>query len=183
MPDLAYTVAVIENSHETQELLNDIQNSSGEEGPQGWGGEELEPSTKKTPKFTKKAGKKREYNNSEWNYEGIHFYNKVGLNGRDKQVRSKNRCGNNWRQSRMNTLKSTSHCISVAGVRRGKETKVRTVKMCLPYHQWMYLRQCRLRIMIISLTVHGRWLTSMMMTRHDVPKIGLAWEITMIWIK
>jgi hypothetical protein len=57
--------------------LNETQNSLREEGLQGWGGEELESSTKKTPKFTKKAGKKREYNTSEWNHEGIHFYNKV----------------------------------------------------------------------------------------------------------
>ncbi len=32
--------------------------------------------TKKTPKFTKRAGKKREYNTS-GNHEGIHFFNKV----------------------------------------------------------------------------------------------------------
>jgi hypothetical protein len=29
------------------------------------------------PKFTKKVGKKREYNTSGWNHEGIHFYSKV----------------------------------------------------------------------------------------------------------
>ncbi len=33
--------------------------------------------TKKTPKFTKRAGKKREYNRWGWNHEGIHFFNKV----------------------------------------------------------------------------------------------------------
>ncbi len=62
MSDLAYTVAVIKNGHKIQEQLNETQNSFGEEGQQGWGGEDLESLTKKTPKFTKKVWKKREYN-------------------------------------------------------------------------------------------------------------------------
>jgi hypothetical protein len=33
--------------------------------------------SKKTPKFTKRAGKKKEYNTSGWNHEQIHFFNKV----------------------------------------------------------------------------------------------------------
>jgi hypothetical protein len=33
-------------------------------------------STEKTHKFTKRAGKKREYNTAEWNHEGIHLFNK-----------------------------------------------------------------------------------------------------------
>jgi hypothetical protein len=49
----------------------------GEGGLQGWGGEEFESLTKKTPKFTKKVGKKRECNTFGWNHEGVHFYNKV----------------------------------------------------------------------------------------------------------
>ncbi len=49
----------------------------GEEGQQIWEGEQEESSTKKTPMFTKKAGKKREYNASGWNHQGIIFYNKV----------------------------------------------------------------------------------------------------------
>jgi hypothetical protein len=77
MSDLAYTVVVIKNGHEVWEQLNENRNSSGEGGLQGWGGEEFESSTKKTPKFTKKAGKKRECNTSGLNHEGIHFYNKV----------------------------------------------------------------------------------------------------------
>jgi hypothetical protein len=62
MSDLAYTVAVIKNGHEIWEQLNENRNSSGEGGLQGWGEEEFKTSTKKTPKFMKKAGKKREYN-------------------------------------------------------------------------------------------------------------------------
>ncbi len=62
MSDLAYTVAVIENSHEIWEQLLEHQYLSGEEGRQIWEGEQKESLTKKTPKFTKRAGKKREYN-------------------------------------------------------------------------------------------------------------------------
>ncbi len=59
MSDLAYTVAVIENSHEIWEQLLEHQHLLGEEGRQIWEGEQEELLTKKTPKFTKRAGKKR----------------------------------------------------------------------------------------------------------------------------
>ena len=62
MSDLAYTVVVIENSHEIWEQLLEHQHLVGEEGQQIWAGEQEESLTKKTPKFTKRAGKKREYN-------------------------------------------------------------------------------------------------------------------------
>ncbi len=42
-----------------------------------WEREQEELLTKKTPKFTKKAGKKRLCNTSGWNHEGVFFYNKV----------------------------------------------------------------------------------------------------------
>ncbi len=61
MSDLAYTVAVIENSHEIWEQLLERQHLSGEEGRQIWEGEQEELLTKKTHKFTKRAGKKRAY--------------------------------------------------------------------------------------------------------------------------
>ena len=60
MSDLAYTVAVIENSHEIWEQLLEHQHLSGEEGRQIWEGEQEELLTKRTPTFTKRAGKKRE---------------------------------------------------------------------------------------------------------------------------
>ncbi len=77
--DLAYTVAVIENGHEIWKQMAETQHSSAREGllEPRWGGEQEESSTEKTPKFTKKAGRKREYNTSGWNNERIHFYNKV----------------------------------------------------------------------------------------------------------
>ncbi len=58
MSDLAYTVAVIDNSHEIWEQLLEHQHLSGEEGRQIWEGEQEESLTKKTPKFTKKCWEK-----------------------------------------------------------------------------------------------------------------------------
>jgi hypothetical protein len=60
MSDLAYTVAVIENGHEIWDQLNEHRHLLGEERQQIREGEQEESSTKKTPKFTKKTGKKRE---------------------------------------------------------------------------------------------------------------------------
>jgi hypothetical protein len=51
--------------------------------------------TKKTPKFTKRAGKKREYDTSGWNNEGIHFFNMVC--DKWKKLASKNKEGT-WEQ-------------------------------------------------------------------------------------
>jgi hypothetical protein len=50
---------------------------------------------KKTPKFTKRARKKREYNTSGWNYEGVQFFNTVC--GEWKTLASKNKEGA-WEQ-------------------------------------------------------------------------------------
>jgi hypothetical protein len=70
---------VIENGHEIWEQMTETQISLAKEGLLAlrWGGEKEEPSTKKTPKFNKKTGRKREYNTSGWINEGIYFYNKV----------------------------------------------------------------------------------------------------------
>jgi hypothetical protein len=75
--DLAYTFAVIENSHEIWEQSNEGQNVSSNIGQERWDRYQVKLSTKKTPRFTKRAGKKREYNTSGWNQEGIHFFDKV----------------------------------------------------------------------------------------------------------
>ncbi len=76
--DMAYKVAVIKNGHKFWEQLHENQLlSPGEEGGQRWEREQEELLTKKTPKFTKKAGKKRKCNTSGWIHEGIFFYNKV----------------------------------------------------------------------------------------------------------
>jgi hypothetical protein len=62
MSDLAYTVAVIENSHEIWEQCNEGGSVSSKIGRERWERDQEELSTKKTPKFTKRAWKKREYN-------------------------------------------------------------------------------------------------------------------------
>ena len=91
MSDLAYTVAVIENGHEIWKQMAETQNSSAKAGLLALkcGGEQEESSTKKTSKFTKKAGRKREYNISGWSYEGINFYNK--LRDKWKRIASENK--------------------------------------------------------------------------------------------
>jgi hypothetical protein len=75
--DLAYTVAVIDNSHEIWKQCNEGRNVSSEIGQERWERDQEESSTKKTPKFTKRAGKKREYSTAGWKHEEIHFFNKV----------------------------------------------------------------------------------------------------------
>jgi hypothetical protein len=74
MSGLAYSVAVIENGHEIWDQIAvavESQDSSIEEGMRAL--RELREGgapPKKTPKFTKKAGKKREFNMSGWTQEG-----------------------------------------------------------------------------------------------------------------
>ena len=68
MSDIAYTVAVIENSYEAWNEEHGI----GEE-------QEVNQRAQKTvkAKFTNRVGKKRQCNMSGWSTEGIQFYNKV----------------------------------------------------------------------------------------------------------
>jgi hypothetical protein len=91
MPDLVYTVAVIENSHEIWEQCNEGQNISSKIWRERWEIDQEESSTKKTPKFTKRTGNMREYNTLGWNHEGIHFFNKVCREW--KKLASKNKEG------------------------------------------------------------------------------------------
>ncbi len=93
--DLAYTVAVIENSHEIWEQCNEGQNISSKIGRERWERDQEKLLTKKTPKFTKRAGKKRECNKSGRNHEGIHFFIKVC--NKWKKLASKNQKGT-WEQ-------------------------------------------------------------------------------------
>lgn len=68
MSDIAYTIAVIENSYEAW----DEEHGIGEE-------EEAYRRPQKTvkTKFTNRVGKKRQCNMSGWSTDGIHFYNSV----------------------------------------------------------------------------------------------------------
>jgi hypothetical protein len=63
--------------------------------PKRWERDQEELLTKKTPKYMKRAGKKREYNRSGWNHEGIHFFNKVC--NKWKKLAIKNKDGT-WEQ-------------------------------------------------------------------------------------
>ena len=64
MSDIAYTVAVIENSYEAWDEEHKLNAGEGHE------------KTVKT-KFTNRVGKKRQCNMSGWSADGIQFYNKV----------------------------------------------------------------------------------------------------------
>ncbi len=92
---MAHTVAVIENSNEIWEQCIEGQNVSSKIGRERWKRDQEKLSTKKTPNFTKRAGKKREYNMSGWNHEGMHFFNKVC--DKWKKLASKNKEGT-WEQ-------------------------------------------------------------------------------------
>ncbi len=65
MSDIAYTVAVIENSYAAWDEEHEINNAG-----------ERRQKTIKT-KFTNRVGKKRQCNMSGWSADGIQFYNKV----------------------------------------------------------------------------------------------------------
>ena len=71
MSDIAYTVAVIENSYAAWDEEHEIDNA----------GERQEayqrPQKTVKTKFTNRVGKKRQCNMSGWSADGIQFYNKV----------------------------------------------------------------------------------------------------------
>jgi hypothetical protein len=86
MSDIAYTVAVIKNGHETWDEM--IDTSEGRDSP------------KKTTEFTKRGGLKREYNTTGWSQEGIDFWK----NGRNYPERTDFNFGKNWRVSGLSML-------------------------------------------------------------------------------
>ena len=74
LSDIAYTVAVIENSYEAWDEEHGIDKNDGE-------GEEQEvyrrPQKKVKTKFANRVGKKRQCNMSGWSNDGIHFNDSV----------------------------------------------------------------------------------------------------------
>lgn len=74
MSDIAYTVAVIENSYAAWDEEHEINNAERHEQQ-----EEVYRRPQKTvkTKFTNRVGKKRQCNMSGWSADGIQFYNKV----------------------------------------------------------------------------------------------------------
>ncbi len=88
---------------------------------------------KKTQKFTKKAGKKREFNMSGWTQEEIVFYEKTGIDGRVCHKRTKMDVGRSWRQNGLCTLKITNGQIATVLIERGNGMIGFALKTCLPY--------------------------------------------------
>ena len=74
MSDFAYTVAVIENSYEVWDQQWKQEHVSTAEWKEYVNSDEY---IKKTPKFTDRKGKKREYCDSGWTKEGIQFFDDV----------------------------------------------------------------------------------------------------------
>jgi hypothetical protein len=101
--------------------LNENRHSSGEGGLKGWGAEEFKSSIKKTPKFTKKAGKKREHNTSGWNHEWIHFYNEV--QDEWKRLDSENK-EHTWEQLEAEWSDSIEECKSLYFNGRSRKRKM-----------------------------------------------------------
>ena len=88
MSDFAYTVAVLENSYEVwdQELEKEKMSKTDWEDYT-----KSKDYIKKTPKYTDRKGKKREYCNSGWSKVGIEFFNDIRKRWRD--ISSRNMAG------------------------------------------------------------------------------------------
>ena len=86
--DLAYTVAVLENSYEVWNREYKKTRMSTVEWEQYRTGDDY---TSTMPKFTNRKGRKREYCDSGWSKEGIDFYN--GVYQRWKVIAHSNNCG------------------------------------------------------------------------------------------
>jgi hypothetical protein len=78
--DIAYTVAVLENSYEVWEQEYNKKRMSRIDWEMY---KESEDYTVKKPKYTNWKGKKREYCNLGWSKDGIEFYNEVRKRWRD----------------------------------------------------------------------------------------------------
>jgi hypothetical protein len=79
MSDIAYTVAVIENSYEAWDEEHEIQNAGEGEEPEVY----QRPQKMVKTKFTNRVGKKRQCNMSGWSTDGIQFFNRVRESWRD----------------------------------------------------------------------------------------------------
>jgi hypothetical protein len=79
MSDIAYTVAVIENSYEAWDEEHDIQNAGEGEEPEVY----RRPQKTVKTKFTNRVGKKRQCNMSGCSTDGVQFFNRVRGSWRD----------------------------------------------------------------------------------------------------
>ena len=73
MSDIAYTLAVIENSYEAWDEEHGMNKPGEGDGQVVY----QRPQKMVKTKFTNRVGKKRQCNMSGWNNDGIHFYNGV----------------------------------------------------------------------------------------------------------
>jgi hypothetical protein len=88
MSDIAYTVAVLENSYEVWDKGYNKKKMSRTEWEFYMKSEDY---AIQKPKYTDQKGKKREYCNLGWSKDGIEFYNEVRKQWRD--IAFANNCG------------------------------------------------------------------------------------------
>ncbi len=77
MSDIAYTVAVIENSYKAWDAEHEEKEKGGEEDSVIAEGDQRQWKIVVKSKFTGQGGKKQECNKSGWSNEGIEFYKRV----------------------------------------------------------------------------------------------------------
>ncbi len=87
MSDIAYTIAVVENSYEYWDQCFELKNMSDKDQEAHVKSDEY---TKKLPLFTSPAGRQRKYCGSGWSDEGIEFFNNVWMQW--KTISKENRC-------------------------------------------------------------------------------------------
>lgn len=87
MSDIAYTIAVVENSYEYWDQCYELKEMSDEDREAHVTGDEY---TEKASLFTSPAGRQRKYCGSSWSDEGVEFFNKVRMEW--KAISTKNQC-------------------------------------------------------------------------------------------
>ncbi len=94
--DIAYTVAVLENSYEVWDKEYKKKRMSKVEWEQY---KEIVDHTVTRPKFTDQKGRKREYCDSGWSKDGIDFYNEVRKQWKDIAYNNKLRVWSNLEEA------------------------------------------------------------------------------------
>ncbi len=87
MSDIAYTIAVVENSYEYWDQCFEVKKLSNKDQEAYVKSDEY---TKKLPLFTSPAGRQRKYCGSGWSEEGIEFFNNIWMQW--KAISKENRC-------------------------------------------------------------------------------------------
>ncbi len=96
---------------------------------------------RRPPSSPRELGKRENITHRDGIMRGYISSTRFAKNGRNYQVRTRKVHGNNWRWSGINTLKTTTPCISTEGVGRENQTIVRTLKIC--HHSLRRRRQWR----------------------------------------